>query len=322
MFYGPPEEMEDTIRACLVDGGEFDASRFGAAAMKQIMPLWMLKYLPNMSACHVGIAFNARGPNNTVVMGDVSGANAMIEAVTYLQRGIADVLIVGAGGTRISTTRMNYRGDLPIPDVANPVALSSRPHDPMSQGVVGGEGAAAVVLESEEHAQQRGVAPIARITAYASRFVPADCMRRSIRSRQPNDPGMRGSAQAIRLVIQACLADAGISPQELGLVVSHATGDPTMDAAERAAVLDTVPDVPMVATVAALGHTGAACGMIDLVTGALSLATGMAPPTLNADSIRTDMNLLRSASGLSGRHVLCLAFNSEGNASAVVLSRA
>ena len=120
------------------------------------MPLWMLKYLPNMPACHVGIAVNAQGPNNTLVLGDVSGPAAMIEAASCIERGIAQVMITGASGTRINTTRMNYRGDLPIPEVFDPVSQSSRPHDPTSKGVVGGEGAATLVLENPEHASKRG----------------------------------------------------------------------------------------------------------------------------------------------------------------------
>ncbi len=125
MFYGPPKEMEDSIRACLSEEG-FDAAKFGGAAMKQIMPLWMLKYLPNMPACHVGIAVNAQGPNNTVVLGDVSGPAAVIEAASCIERGIAKIVIAGASGTRISAMRMNYHGDLPTPEVMNPVEHSSR----------------------------------------------------------------------------------------------------------------------------------------------------------------------------------------------------
>ncbi len=100
MYYGPPREMEDTIRACLRDDGSFDATKFGGAAMKQIMPLWMLKYLPNMPACHVGIALNAQGPNNSVVLGDVSGPAAVIEAASCIDRGIAKIMIAAASGTR------------------------------------------------------------------------------------------------------------------------------------------------------------------------------------------------------------------------------
>jgi 3-oxoacyl-[acyl-carrier-protein] synthase II len=323
MFFGPPSEMEDTMRACFREDGSFDPSRFGSVAMKQIMPLWMLKYLPNMPACHVGIALNARGPNNSVLMGDISSLAATIEAISYIERGLADLVITGGTGTRISTTRLNYRGDLPIPDVSEPIEMSSRPHDPTSKGVVSGEGAASLVLESASSAGQRGIEPIVRIVSYANRFVPSQGMRRPLRSSDVNDRQVRGSAPSIRLAIETALEDAEISAMQVGLVVSHGTGDPSCDAAEREAIEAVgLTTAPLVATVASLGHTGAGCGAIDLVTGALALAKGVAPPTLHHDDVIPQANFLREPAALRGDHVLCLSHNSEGNAIAMLLGRA
>jgi 3-oxoacyl-[acyl-carrier-protein] synthase II len=321
MFYGPPIEMEDTVRACLSEG-QFDPSKFGAAAMKQVMPLWMLKYLPNMPACHIGIALNAHGPNNSLLLGDVSGPAAAIEAASCIERGIAKLMVAGATGTRISTTRMNYRGDLPIPDAYDPPEFSSRPHDPTSKGVVGGEGAATLILETSEHAAQRDIKPIARIVSYVSRFVPSQGMHRGRRSNISNDQGARGSSKAIRLAIETALGDAALTADQIGLIVSHATGDPIGDAAEREAVSGTLANTPMVAAMASIGHTGAASGMMGLLTGALSLAKGIVPPTLHADAIRPKANFGRSPAPLKGDHVLCLSHTPEGNAIAIVLGSA
>ena len=137
MLYGPPRDMVDSFADSVGEDGVFDPSRFGSAAMRNVMPLWMLKHLPNMPACHVGIAMNAHGPNNSLVLGDVSGPAALMESSAYISRGAADMMITGSTGTRINTTRLLYRNDLPIADVANPISLSSRPHDPSSRGVVG-----------------------------------------------------------------------------------------------------------------------------------------------------------------------------------------
>lgn len=322
MFYGPPKELADTMRACLDSAGRFDESKFGAAAMKQIIPLWMLKYLPNMPACHVGIALNAHGPNNSIVLGDVSGSSAVVEAASCIERGIAKVMISGATGTRISTTRMNYRGELPIPDVTDPVAYSSRPHDGESTGVVGGEAAAALVLESPERAAQRHIKPHARIVSHASRFVPAADMRRSLRTNHASDQNSRGSSESIRLAIQAALDDAGISACQLGLVVSHAMGDPSRDAAEREAIEATVAGIPLVAPIASLGHTGSACGAIGLTVAALSLSKRMIPPTLHHPATGPPAGFLSSPQALESDYVLSLAHNSEGNATAIILSDA
>lgn len=321
MFYGPPSEMEDAMRRCMGEDGRIDESQFGGAAMKQVMPLWMLKYLPNMPACHVGIALNAHGPNNSLILGDVSGPAAVIEAASCIQRATARVMLAGGIGTRINTTRMNYRGDLPIPEVADPLWGSSRPHDPASKGVVGGEGAATVVLEDSAHAKQRGARPLAAIVAYACRFVPSLSMHQVKRSSETRELGSRGATAAIQSAIEGALADANLSASQIGLVVSHGMGDPAMDAAEQAALRATVPEVPVTATIAAIGHSGAACGAIDLVTAALSLAKRTVPPTVGSQRGRSGCPLRSKPEPLRGSHVLCLAHTPEGNAMAIVLGQ-
>ncbi len=321
MFYGPPTEMEEAIRGCIREDGTVDGSLFGNIAMKKVLPLWMLKYLPNMPACHVGISINAHGPNNSLTLGDVSGPAAVIEAASYIDRGIAQVMISGGSGTRINTTRMNYRNDLPIADVSDPIENSSRPHDPASVGVVGGEGAAALVLEHIDHATRRGAKPIARLTSYASRFVASKGMSRPIRSVEATIPGMRGSAEAIRLAIDGAIGDAGLSSDEIGLVVSTAAGDPLVDAAEREALASTVPAAPVTAPSAALGHTGAAIGSIGLAVGALALAHATIPPTLGAGTSSAKVGFRDCGEPMVGEHVLCLAHTSEGSATAIILSQ-
>jgi len=84
-----PCELHELVRAyrsCIV-GGNFDFRRWGEAAMAEIFPLWMLKYLPNMHACHIGIAQDARGPNNTLTLGDVSSLSAAAEGMRVIERG-------------------------------------------------------------------------------------------------------------------------------------------------------------------------------------------------------------------------------------------
>ncbi|MFK8113401.1 MAG: beta-ketoacyl synthase [Rubripirellula sp.] len=304
MFYGPPSEMEDAVRACMNEQGEIDASLFGGMAQKNIMPLWMLKYLPNMPACHVGISLNAHGPNNTQVLGDVSAFAATTEAASCIERGIAKVVFAGATGTRIGATRLNYRGDLPIASVHDPVELSSRPHDPQSQGVVGAEGAGTIVLECAEHAKQRNHIPLARIASYAARFV------------SPNS--QRGSATAIQLAIEAAMKDAEVSADQIGLVVSHAMGDPQIDAAERAALSSTLPGRPVVAPIALVGHTGAACGSIGLATAAMALHSQTVPPTPRTKTTE-DVGFSDKAAPMQGEFALALSHTSQGNAIAILL---
>jgi len=318
MFYGSPLDMEDAIKASVTEDGDFDPAMFGGAAMKKVTPLWMLKHLPNMPACHVGISVNAHGPNNTLVLGDVSGMAAVIESISCLERGAAKLMIAGATGTRINTTRMNYRADLPLTSVSDPVELSSRPHDPESQGVVGGEAAATLVLESREEAENRQAKVLARIASYASCFIASGGMRSGVRSSKP-EPESRGSAEAMKRAMETALADAGIEAAQLGLVVSHGMGDPIIDLAERTALSEVVPDTPVVATIAALGHSGAASGMVDLVAGALAIMKRQVPPTLQRDSSAATVRFCDAPEAMAQSHVLCLSHTSEGNAIAMVL---
>ena len=90
------DEIAPAVRGCLIDG-EFDFRRWGRRAMADLYPLWLLKYLPNMPACHIGIALDAQGPNNTLTLGEISGLCAVAEAVRVIQRGQADVMICGGG---------------------------------------------------------------------------------------------------------------------------------------------------------------------------------------------------------------------------------
>jgi 3-oxoacyl-[acyl-carrier-protein] synthase II len=315
MFYGPPDEMLDAIEDCQREDGSIDASKFGSAAMKNIMPLWMLKYLPNMPACHVGIAVNSHGPNNTLVLGDVSGPAAVVEAASCISRGTVPLMISGATGTRINTTRLNYHGCLPIGNIHEPLEHSSRPHDPTAQGVIGGEAAAAFILESANRAAARNAKPLAELVSYATCFAPSAGMNNGSLGTG------RGSSDAIRAAINIAIKDAGIEPSEIGVVVSHACGDPEIDAAERAALSDTLPEQPVVAPIASLGHTGAASGSIEMATAVLALVHQTVPPTICVESTSEQIRFLDQPQPLQGDYALSLTYTSEGNATALLLRR-
>lgn len=319
MYYGPPSEMEDAYQACCDESGQFDPAKFGTSAMKNVTPLWMLKYLPNMPACHFGISLGAHGPNNSLVLGDVSGPAAMMEARSCLERSIAKLMVTGVSGTRINTTRLNYRGDLPIPDVIDPLSLSSRPFDPASRGVVGGEAAVSFILESAEQAASGGRSPIATIASIASRFSAAPTMNQSTRSLEARSDAGRGSAQAIELSIAAAIQDAGLTAGDIGAVVSQACGDVSIDRCEQQAIETYLPGVPVTAPIAALGHTGAAAGAVNVAVAAMILKHREIPPTIGLDVASRSLPLFAEAKPLSKSAVISLSHTSEGSAIATVL---
>jgi 3-oxoacyl-[acyl-carrier-protein] synthase II len=311
MFYGPISELREAIQRSRDPDGRYQLSLFGDAAMREIIPLWMLKYLPNMPACHVGISVGATGANNTIVSGDVSSTSALIESLGVIKRGIADIVVCGGSGTLVDSTRMVYRGDHPIPEVADPIESSSRPHTLESRGIVGGEGAGAIVLETAHNARNRGAAPLAMVAGAASRFSGVAT-------------GHRGSSQAIRLAIQSALDQAGITADEIGLVISNGTGDPLRDAAEKVALDQTLPTCPITMPIGSLGHMGAANGAIYLVIAVLAIHHGLTPPSfLNGKPAPDWKNRFADSPGpLSKRTVAVLTHTSQGVANAVILRSA
>ena len=319
MFYGPPAELIDAYALCRDDNGSVNMSKFGSAAMRKVMPLWMLKYLPNMPACHVGIALGAHGPNNTLVLGDVSGPAALCEAVAAFSRGKVRFMLCGASGTRLNATRMNYRNDLPIANVADPIAESSRPFDDRSIGVVGGEGAAVFVLETVESAISRNAKPLAEILSIVSRFVPSLGMQLAKRTDAVDTPGVRGSGKAIALAIDGALSKAQLEANDIGMIVSHAMGDPLMDTEERQAIESRLPRTPVVVPSSLVGHTGAASGSIEILVGATSLKRRIIPPSIQ---FLAEGYSCLPASELEKQHVLCICHTCEGNATVTVLRSA
>jgi 3-oxoacyl-[acyl-carrier-protein] synthase II len=261
------EELAGTYRDCTVDGS-FDFQRWGRVAMAELFPLWMLKYLPNMPACHVGIAQDARGPNNTVTLGDVSSLSALAEAARILERGQADAIIAGGVGSRLHPALwvrshllgLSRRGDAP--------EAASRPFDALRDGLVGGEGAAAMFLETERHAQARGAPILARVLGSAGTFEPC-----------PSGQALTGAA--IRRAIVGTLRDADVTPADLGFVVAHGLSTRNDDRVEAQAIRDTLGDVPVTAPKSYFGHLGAGSGSLEAALSILAFQQGRVPPTLN-----------------------------------------
>lgn len=249
------------------DEGKFDFTRWGEG-MKELYPLWMLKYLPNMAACQVGIAKDARGPNNTIVEGDVSALAAIIEAHDAIARGHADVMIAGAASSMLLwIDLMWHKGSRMSQNVADP-AGACRPFDAQRDGMVCSEGAAMFVLESRAHAERRSAHVFGNILGYARRCEPVAA------SRCP-------TGQAIRQAIEAAVERSGVSASELGHVNAHGVGTIEDDAIEAQAIRDALGDIPVTAPKSFVGNIGAAGGAVELACSLIALEKKLIPPTLN-----------------------------------------
>ena len=231
LMYCDLEEFREPFLAW-INQHDFDIRRWSQQAMGELYPLWMLKYLPNMPACHIGIRYDARGPNNTISQGDASSLMAIAEAADLIRRDLADVVIVGGTGSRINISDlMWHRGARLSQNGTKEPAAICRPFDRDRSGLVFGEGAAQLVLESRDHAERRGVRPLARIAGAAVRY------EASIESLRP-------TGDAIRRAIVAALAAARLESYHVGHVNAHGNSTLEDDPIEARAIRATLGECP------------------------------------------------------------------------------
>lgn len=241
---------------------------------RRVMPMTIPMLMPNAAAAAVSMNIPSRAFARTVVSACASGTEAIVNAYDHLQAGLADVVI--AGGTEAVVH------PLPIAAFAAMQALSrrnddpataSRPYDISRDGFVLGEGAGAIVLETEEHALARG----ARIYAeLAGGSVTSD-------SYHITAPDPEGSAAG--RAMREAIAQANATPDQVTHINAHATSTPVGDIAEYNALLrifgDHLPGIAVSATKAATGHLLGGTGAVEAIFTILALHERTAPPTIN-----------------------------------------
>jgi 3-oxoacyl-[acyl-carrier-protein] synthase II len=317
---GELEEFIGTYRSCMVDG-KFDFCRWGSAIMGEMFPLWMLKYLPNMPACHIAIGQDARGPSNSITMGDVSGLSAVAETVRVIERGQADAMIVGAVGARLHPVVWARTSGNELSQRIDDPASALRPFDADRDGAVNAEGAAAFILETRAHAQARGIPILARIIGYASAFDRTG----SFFDKGSASAADRPAGGAIQRVLSAALRDAGLSPDQLGFVLAHGKGTVDDDRVEAQAIRSVLGNVPVTALKGNFGYHGTGCGVLEMTAGILAFRHGLIPPTINYEhpDPQCPINIVaRQPMPLRCPTALVLSHTPFGQAVAVVLAGA
>jgi 3-oxoacyl-[acyl-carrier-protein] synthase II len=251
---------------------------------RRVSPHTVPMLMPNGPAAAVGLALTARAGVHTPVSACASGAEAIALALDLLRAGRADVVV--AGGTEAAIA------SLPIADFAAMRALStredepeaaSRPYDKARDGFVLGEGAALLVLETEEHARDRGARVYAEL---AGAGISADAHHVAA-----PEPTGAGAARALALAMR----DAGLQPADIVHVNAHATSTPLGDVAEaralRTALGEVANTVPVTATKSCTGHLLGAAGALEAAVTVLSLQNGVVPPTRNLDDPDDEVGL-------------------------------
>ncbi len=241
---------------------------------RRVLPMTVPMLMPNGPGAAIGMDLHARAGIRTVVSACASSTEALVNAYDRLQAGHADIIIAGGSEAAIHP--------LPIAAFASMQALSkrnddparaSRPYDINRDGFVLGEGAAALVVETEEHARARGARIYAELLGGA---VTSDAYHITA-------PDPEGSAAA-RAMITA-IRNAGAELGDVSHINAHATSTPVGDIAEYNALRrvfgDLLDGIPVSATKASTGHLLGGAGAIEALFTVLALSDRVAPPTIN-----------------------------------------
>ncbi|MEO0515165.1 MAG: beta-ketoacyl synthase [Planctomycetota bacterium] len=270
-------DLDELTAALVTSAGEenqaFDIHQWGQDGMTRLTPLWLLKYLPNMLACHVTIIHDTQGPSNTITCGEASGGLSIGESLRVIQRGQADLCFCGGAESKLNPMaflRQVMTGRM-VKDANTPI----RPFDEHAAGGALGEGGGIVTLESVEGFEQRGGDP-QKVYAEVVGFGASQTVNRETKNRTPDAEG-RGIVNAVR----AALREANLDADAIDVVIPFGLGHPDWDGPEAAALRtlfgDRLASVPVVTPKAHAGNLGAGSGGYDLCLAAQILKTQTLP---------------------------------------------
>jgi len=271
-----PEDFTAGVARCRAADGSFDSTRWASDGMPQLTPLWLLKYLPNMPASHIAIYNDLRGPSNSLTLREASGHLAIGEATDTIQRGAADVMLVGSTGTRVHPMKTVHA--LQSEQVAlgnDDPARWSRPFDKSRKGMVLGEGAAVLVLEELRAAEARGARIYGEVVGHAARNAS-------------DSRGVGLKRRALGLAMRGALATAGLPAEKLSHVHAHGVSTVVGDRDEAGAMHDALGpaarSIPTVAAKSHFGNLGGGSGVVECVASLLALRHGELFPLLNYET--------------------------------------
>jgi 3-oxoacyl-[acyl-carrier-protein] synthase II len=243
---------------------------------RRVLPMTVPMLMPNAASAAISMALDARAFARTDVSACASSTESIANAYEHLQLGLADVIVAGGTESCIHPiTLASFNSMQALSKRNDDPTRASRPYDVNRDGFVMGEGAATIIMETEEHAKARGAKIYAEI---AGGGVTSD----SYHITAP-DPEGRGAARAVL----AALEEAGASVDDVTHINAHATSTPVGDIAEYKALLavfgDRVHGIPVSATKAATGHLLGGTGALEAIFTILAVQERMAPPTINLD---------------------------------------
>src|SRR5258706_6804154 len=220
------------------EGNKLDLQKWGREGIHQLTPLWLLKYLPNMLACHVTIIHELKGPSNTITCAEASSHLAIGEAFRTIQRGDADLAICGGAESKVNPMGLIRQTLLKrLNETANEDPWRAvRPFDESAAGTAIAEGGGLLILEEFEHAKTRNAKIYAELVGFGA---SQDAYR-------VTDPEPSGHSYG--MAIKKALTEAGAAPSNVSCLVPCGLGIASHDKAElaglRFAFGDALPSIP------------------------------------------------------------------------------
>lgn len=264
-----PERTATSIASAFAGLSEIEATAGGRPS-----PRFLITALTNMAAGHVSMCFDAQGPNRSPATACAAGTHAIADAITDIRAGRADIAIAGGTEAPISPLGVSSFDSMRALSTRNDEPeRASRPFDADRDGFVLAEGSAILVLESRDHATERGATPYASLTGLG---LTAD-------AHHPTRPAEDG--RGLQRCLTRALEDANLNAAAVDHINAHGTSTPTGDAREADAFRAVFGDCPPVTSVkGALGHTLGGSGAIESAVVALTLNERTIPPTVNYET--------------------------------------
>jgi 3-oxoacyl-[acyl-carrier-protein] synthase II len=269
---------------CIIGAGigglgtiEEEHRTFLAKGVRKIGPFFIPSLIINLAPGQISIKYGMKGPNFSPVSACATGNHSIGDAMIYIERGLADVMITG--GCEATITQIGIGGFCAaraLSERNDAPEKASRPFDKGRDGFVAGEGSGILVVEEYEHARRRGARIYAEVAGYGA---TADAYH--ITSPAPEG---EGGQRAMRMAMR----DAGVSPEQVGYVNTHGTSTPAGDVAECQAINKVfgahAKDGLMVSSTKSMtGHLLGAAGGLEAAVTVLAIARGVLPPTINVD---------------------------------------
>lgn len=283
----------------------------------RVSPFFVPMFIPNMASGLVSMRYGFRGPNFATVSACASSAHAIGESVRMIREGIADAVVSGGSEAAITGLTVAAFANMKAMSTRNDdPAGASRPFDKDRDGFVLGDGGAAVILESLDHAERRGAGILGEVLGYG---LSGDAYHMSAPA-----PEGEGAQRAMRM----CLDDGGIDPARVGYINAHGTSTPLGDIAETQAVKavfgDHARQLVFGSTKSMTGHLLGGAGALEFVVALMAATRGQVPPTINHQTPDPECDLDCAPNRMVEREVdvaLSNAFGFGGHNATLAVSR-